>query len=171
MPEPVSLQIIRALFDRMEWVNHRLLEGAGRLPPEEWQASSAFTTRDLRGTLVHELDVEWSWRLRLTGDPAEVWGSGRELQPEDYPTVPLLAARWARDEAELRAWLGSLTEADLAAPPATSTGAEARPLWQYLLHVITHSAQQQADAATLLTLTGRSPADIDFLDYVVDVES
>jgi len=82
----------------------------------------------------------------------------------------MLAERWAGEEAEQRAWIGSLTEADLAAPPTMAARSGTRPLWQYLMHILTHSAQQQADAATLLTLAGRSPGEIDFLNFVADRE-
>jgi uncharacterized damage-inducible protein DinB len=64
----------------------------------------------------------------------------------------------------MRAWLGSLTDEDLAAPVTSSLTGDERPLWHYLLHVVFHAAQQQADAATLLTLAGHSPGDIGYLE-------
>lgn len=55
------------LIDYMYWVNGRLLDAAEPLAPAELAAPTAVTTRDLRATFVHELDVEWSWRLNLQG--------------------------------------------------------------------------------------------------------
>ena len=77
----------------MYWVNHRLLDAAARLSTAEFVQTDAATTRDLRSTLVHELDVEWSWRLRLQGRADE---DEAELRPEDYPDVAALRAHWER---------------------------------------------------------------------------
>jgi hypothetical protein len=44
--------------------------------------------------------------------------------------------------------------------------ADDRPLWQYLMHIVFHAAQQQADAATLLTIAGHSPGEIGYLEWV-----
>lgn len=167
---------VLALFDHLYWVNRRLLDAATRLTAEEFTSPTTpetpieITTRDLRATLVHELDVEWSWRLNLQGKPIEEWGPGEELKPEDYPDVRTLREHWARDEAEMRAWLDGLSDEDLARPTSSAFTNDRRPLWHYLLHIVTHAAQQQADAATLLTLKGSSPGDLDFLAYLKPTE-
>ena len=150
------------LFDYMYWVNHRLLEHAADLPVQVFTAPTEVTTRNLRATLVHELDVEWSWRRILQGPVDE----DVELDPEHYPNVPSLVEHWQRDESEMRAWLGTLTDEDLASEVYSAFTEERRPLWQFLLHIVTHAAQQQADAATLLTLSGRSPGELAFLDFL-----
>jgi uncharacterized damage-inducible protein DinB len=151
------------LFDYMYWANSRLLDRADRLSAEEFLASSTVTTRDLRTTLVHELDVEWSWRLRLTGQSEEDEG---ELQPGHYPDVATLRAHWQRDEADMRAWLDTLDDDMLAAPMSALTTERPRPLWHFLMHILTHARQQQADAATLLSLAGQSPGELDFLNFL-----
>jgi hypothetical protein len=40
-------------------------------------------------------------------------------------------------------------------------------LWVFLDHIVTHAAQQQADAATLLSLAGQSPDELTFLEYLL----
>ncbi|MDQ3541882.1 MAG: hypothetical protein M3440_14470, partial [Chloroflexota bacterium] len=154
---------IVTLFDFMYWVNHRLLDAADRLALEQFSAPSTTTTRDLRATLVHELDVEWSWRLNLQNRLA---GDEVELTPEDFPDVASLRERWERDEAEMRAWLGTFTDQHLASEVASTFTCDRRLLWQYLVHILTHAAQQQADAATLLTAAGHSPGEIGFIAYL-----
>ena len=72
------------LLDYMYWVNGRLLDTADRLSTDQFAAPTTVTTRDLRATLVHELDVEWSWRLNLQGRLTE---DEAELDPKDYPDV------------------------------------------------------------------------------------
>ncbi len=151
------------LIDYMYWANHRLLDHAGRLPSEAFLQDTAVTTRSLRSTLVHELDVEWSWRQNLRG---RIGDDDAELDPNDYPDVPTLHDRWLRDEAEMRSWLDSLSDAELAENVYSTFTDERRPLWIFLLHIVTHAAQQQADAATLLSLAGESPGELTFLEYL-----
>jgi uncharacterized damage-inducible protein DinB len=160
---------IATLFDYLYWANRRLLATATRLTTDRFVAPTDLTVRDLRATLVHELDVEWSWRLRLQGQPPERWGPDQELRPEDYPTVAVLAERWREDETEMRAWLETLDDADLER--SFDDGELRLPLWYYLVHLIEHGAQQRAEVAVLLTAEGHSPGGIEFLDYVDDRES
>lgn len=154
---------ITILFDAMYWTNGKLLDAAGRLTPGQFAAASDATTRDLRATLVHELDVEWSWRLDLQGRIDE---DEAELNPEDFPDVASLRERWEEDEAEMRAWLGTLSDGDLESEVASAFTRDRRPLWHYLVHILTHATQQQADAATLLTAAGHSPGEIGFLEFL-----
>jgi len=160
---------LETLYDFGYYVRDRILEKAANLSAAEFAAPSALTTRNLRGTLVHTLDVEWSWRARLGGQPEAVWKS--ELSMNNYPTVAVLADHWRRDEVEMRAWLGGLDDEILAKDfelPASSVMATPEhryPLWYYVLHIHTHTYQQLSDAAVLLTRMRQSPGNIEFLDY------
>ncbi len=153
---------ILVLFDYMYWANRRLLDTADLLPPEQFTtpATATTTSRNLRATLVHELDVEWSWRLRLQNRGDE---DGGELNAESFPDIASLRDQWRQDEAEMRAWLDTLTDEDLE---AEVPGPVPRPLWHYLMHIFTHASQQQADAATILSAFGHSPGDIGFLMFL-----
>ncbi len=162
---------VLGLFDYTYWVTHRLLDAADRLSPHEFTATATVGTRDLRATLVHELDVEWSWRLNLQGKQMDEWGPDEDLSPDDYSAVASLRGHWRRDEAEMRAWLETLTDDALTAPTSSAFTEDTRPLWQYLVHILTHAAQQQAEAAALLTLAGRSPGDIGYPAYLNATEA
>ena len=153
---------IAAQIDYLYWLRDRILEQAGRLDAAAWTAADTVTSRDLRSTLVHELDVELSWRKRIRGAPRAEWDA--VLAPVDYPTLDLLAEHWRRDEAEMRAWLATLDQNDLAAAISVNE------LWGYplsihLLHVIDHGIQSFSEAAVLLSAAGHSPGDLDFLDF------
>jgi uncharacterized damage-inducible protein DinB len=152
------------LFDYLYWARDRVLDAAAGLSESEFVAPETVTNRDLRATLVHELDVQWSWRERLRGVPSEVWGELVELKADDYPTVESVAEHWHRDETEMRAWLGALADADLAAPPPNER--PRFPLSYYVLHLVSHGIQQFSEAAVLLTRAGHSPGDIGFLEFV-----
>ena len=75
-----------------------------------------------------------------------------------------VAEHWRRDEADTRAWLASLTDADLDAPPVRDE--DRQPLWHYVMHLYSHGLQQFSEAAVLLTRAGQSPGDIGFLEFV-----
>jgi uncharacterized damage-inducible protein DinB len=155
---------VLALFDFSYWATRTLLTVASDLTPEEWTAPSDVTPRDLRATLVHALDVEWSWRLRLMRRPEEEWGPEAELKPSDHPTPAKLAEHWKRDEAEMREWLATLDD-DTLERDIDLGGRDRFPLWYFLMHIVVHSQQQRSDAAVLLTRLGHSPGDVEFLNY------
>jgi uncharacterized damage-inducible protein DinB len=151
---------VATLFDYTYWANRRILGSAARLTNAQFTLPSVIAGRDLRATLVHTLDTECSWRLRLQGREEE---SGKPLAVSAYRDVAALVDHWARDEAEMRAWVASLDDETLARTPDDPKAKF--PLWYFLLHMITHSQQHRAESAQLLTQLGRSPGDIDFLDY------
>ncbi len=157
---------LRLSIEHLWWTNRRLLDAAQRLSGGAWSAQEHATIRDLRATLVHELDVEWSWRLALEGRPEAEWGEAEELKPEDFATVAALRARWVVEADALRDWVASLSEADLM--EETQPGLSSRPLprWMFVQHLVSHGAQQAADAATVLSGAGASPGDIGFLEYI-----
>ena len=152
------------LLDHLYWVRDALLDAASRIPRDAFTGDDSVTTRDLRATLVHELDVQWSWRERLRGADWEEWGPDAELRAEDYPTVDAIREHWQQDEAEMRAWLTSLTDADLDASPVRDE--DGQPLWHYVMHLYSHGLQQFSEAAVLLTRAGASPGDIGFLEFI-----
>ena len=152
------------LFDYLYWMRDAVLLQAAALDADRWQGTDTVTNRDLRATLVHELDVQWSWRERLRGADWDEWGPDAELKAGDYPTVEALSEHWRRDEAETRAWLAGLSDADLDAPPVRDE--DRQPLWHYVMHLVSHGTQQFSEAAVLLTDAGASPGDIGFLEFV-----
>jgi uncharacterized damage-inducible protein DinB len=157
---------MRLLVEHLWWANRRLLDAAARLPSGAWTGGPHVTTRGLRATLVHELDVEWSWRLALEGRPESEWGEAEELQPSDFPTVDALRHRWTTESEALRDWVATLSDEDLQEPTRPGLSSRALPRWMFVEHLASHGAQQAADAATILSAAGASPGDIGFLEYV-----
>jgi uncharacterized damage-inducible protein DinB len=153
---------VRALFDFTYWADRQVLAAAAALPDGAFTRPIDFTYRNLQGTLVHTLDVERSWRSRLRGEPKDVWDAA--LSVDDYPTAAVLQDAWSRDEAEMRSWLGDLTDNDLGAVIDLGN-ADRFPLWYYLVHIVTHSEQQRRDAQLILEHLGHPPPDLEFLYY------
>lgn len=150
-------------FEFLYWIRDRTLAGAANLTASEFLDPATVSYRDLRSTLVHELDVERSWRLRLQGAPKEVWDAF--LQPSDYPDVAAIVDDWQRDEADTLAWLSGLTDADVAASN-TEDGLEGFSLSTYLVHVVMHGVESFSAAAILLHRAGQSIGDVGYLDFI-----
>jgi uncharacterized damage-inducible protein DinB len=153
---------VGALLDYLFWVRDRVMAATAALPEGGFQSDETVTTRDLRATLVHQLENEWAWRIRLTQGafPAD------DLVPGDYPTLDALVRRWRLEERELRTWLERVSDAQLATRPPGDDNA--LPLWLYLVYVVTHGIQQFSEAAVLLTRLGHSPGEIGFLRFCSD---
>jgi uncharacterized damage-inducible protein DinB len=91
------------------------------------------------------------------------------MAPDQFMSVDLLVARWTEEEATMRAYLASLTDADLqqVVESRNSAGQVFRyPLWQILIHVVNHGTQHRSEVALYLTNFGRSPGNMDFLVYI-----
>jgi uncharacterized damage-inducible protein DinB len=156
---------IGLLFDHVYWMRDRMLEAADD-PAVPLRDPDPATVRDLQSTLVHELDVEWSWRRRLQqADRTSFSSADLELPADDFPTIASLKSRWDMDEGEMRAWLATLDDAALAGPCGVERDGS-HPLWFHLQHLYTHAMQQFSDAAVLVSLAGRSPGEIGFLEFI-----
>ena len=156
------------LAEYLYWLRDRILAIAGGLTDAQFLGTPAINGRDLRATLVHELDVEIGWRARLQGEPPNRWNDESTLHPEAFPSLAAIEQRWRTDEAEMRGWLSGLTEADLARTTTTS-GLEGYSLGIYLMHAVEHGVGEFTNAAAILTAIGRSPGDLGLLDALDDL--
>lgn len=150
------------LFDYLFWLKDRALEQAATLPTAAFVSTEDVVYRDLRATLVHELDVERSWRLRLQGTARDRWDV--TLAPEAYPDAATVAEAWRREAADATTWLAGLSDEALAAP-ITVNGLDGFPLSTYLVHVVMHGVESMSAAAILLHRAGASMGDVGFLDF------
>jgi uncharacterized damage-inducible protein DinB len=145
---------IRFLYGYDRWATRRILAAADGVDEVTWSAPNAIGDRGLGGILVHHLGAHQRWRHGLSG-------SDEEPRPErePLPAPPDLAAMWEAEWVATDAWLEAMGQAWL---DSTDEGI---PSWQMLAHVVNHGTQHRAEAAALLTSAGRSPGDLDIIDY------
>lgn len=157
----MNIQDILLIYEYNEWANHLILDTAEKITPEQYVAPTSHSFGSLRGTLVHTLDTEWSWRLLLQTQVV----AQEEITETDLPTLESLRQRWNEEEEAWREYLHSLTDADMtriiryAVPEGL---VRERVLWHCLYHVVNHGMQHRSEAAAMLTDYGQSPGGLDF---------
>ena len=147
---------VRFLFTYDRWATRRVLAVLDGLDPMVWQRTNVVDERGWGGILVHHLGASQRWRIGLETRGEE---EGPEPEGEPLPTVDELRARWDAEWEAVDAWLPSLTNDFVA------TVFEGIPVWQMLVHVVNHGTQHRSEAAALLTAEGRSPGELDLINY------
>ncbi|MFI5376330.1 MAG: DinB family protein [Candidatus Rokuibacteriota bacterium] len=164
----MAVAMIRDLYDYHRWANRRLFDlaaGLGDAVTRDMGAHWSFPT--LKGMFAHIYGADNVWLARWKGS-----SPGRLLGDADFPTVADLRARWDALEAEQRAFVDGLGEADLARPVVykNTSGQEFRvALGPLLQHVVNHATHHRSEAATMITLISGSPPDTGINTYRVAV--
>lgn len=157
---------VLTVFEYSWWTNDHLLNKASEISAEQFAASNALPMGSICGTFQHLLMASWIWKERTT----------RGVSPtsiryfHELETLAEIRAEGLAQRDEWRAWLNTLTEAQLVAPITwkNSKGVEATaPLWQVLTHVTYHAMQHHSEIAQELTVLGYSPGGIDFIYYII----
>jgi uncharacterized damage-inducible protein DinB len=145
---------IRFLFAYDRWATEKVLAVATAVPYDEWAESNRIDRRGLGGILVHALGAHERWRSGWQGLPLP---ARREAGP--LPSVSELMDLWRAEWAALDAYLGALTDEEARGAFDDVT------MWHTLAHVVNHGTQHRSEAAVLLTILGRSPGDLDLIDF------
>ena len=160
----MNKQDMLVLFQYNAWSTAKILDTASNLTREQFLAQVPFPYGSLRGTLVHAGYGEWVWRKRWEGSPRNP-----KWNPEDFPTLDSLRARWAEEEPRLINFVANVTDEQLHTrfKYVSSEGIpHERVVWEAMAHVITHAMQHKTEAAAILTGFGYSPGDIDLIVYL-----
>jgi uncharacterized damage-inducible protein DinB len=161
----MSTELVRSLYDYHRWANRRLFEVAAAL-------GDAAVTRDMgkhwsvptvKGMFAHLYGADSIWLSRWRGtSPSRLPGDA------DFATMADLRVRWDALEAEQRAFVDGLTEADLARPVSykNTEGAQfSVALGPLLQHVVNHATHHRSEIATMITVISGSPPDTGINTY------
>ncbi len=145
---------VRFLFAYDRWATRRVLDALDGLDPAVWGRPDAVGERGLGAILVHHLGASQRWRHSFQD-------TGEEPEPEleRLPTIDQLRERWDAEWTAVDAWLPTVSDGFVAYVH------EGVPVWQMLVHVVNHGTQHRAEAAALLTAEGRSPGELDLINY------
>ena len=147
---------IRLLFAYDRWATQRVFAALDGLDPTVWTRPNTVGDRNLGSILVHHLGASQRWRISL-----ETQGDDDGPEPELEPllTIDELRGRWEAEWPLVDAWLSTLTDGFLGYVH------DGVPIWLMLVHVVNHGTQHRAEAAALLTAEGRSPGELDLVNY------
>ena len=147
---------VRSLFAYDRWATLRVLAVLDGLDADVWKRTDVVDERGLGAILVHHLGASQRWRI---GFETQGTDEGPEPELEPLPTIDELRERWEAEWVAVDAWLPTLTDDFVAYVH------EGVPVWQMLVHVVNHGTQHRAEAAVLLTAEGRSPGELDLINY------
>ena len=164
----MNKQDILTLYNYNQWANAKILDAASEVTQEQYLAPASFPHGGLRGTLVHALFAEWIWRRRWEGTSPT-----NHLNPEDFPTMESLRARWLEEERQLMDFVNGLTDHKLNNTfkyRNTSGQPFTKILWQVMAHLVDHGTQHRAEAAAILTDLGHSPGDVGLIGFLIETQ-
>ena len=154
---------IRLLFDYNTWANHRELDAAAQLSPEQFTKPLGSSFSSVRDTLVHICGGEWIWHERFEGRSPGAMPDLSAIQ-----TVEALRTHWLPQEARLLAYAQKLTQADLDRVIEYKTlnfGMYSNPLWQSMQHVVNHGTYHRGQVTTMLRQLGAKPILTDLMHF------
>ncbi|MGH2541442.1 MAG: DinB family protein [Ardenticatenaceae bacterium] len=157
-------EFIFTLYQYNRWANHRILDTAAHLDPDQFIARVRGSFDSVRDTLVHTMSAEWIWLSRWQGvSPSALF------DPADYSDLSTLRERWVQIEQDTQSFVAAQDEDRLTRVISyTNTQGErySYPLWQMMVHQINHGTQHRSEVATMLTQFGHSPGWLDLLVYL-----
>jgi len=162
---PGTIAMMRTLYEYDEWANNRVLEAAAGLSDGEMMRPLGVSHGSLGMDLLHQLGGQVGWLSTWQG------GAPRISLPssEGAGFLENLADWFRRSDAAIREFIDALPEGELGRPRLDRMpGGRERTmmLWDMMVHVVNHGTQHRSEAAMALAAMGRSPGDLDFLDFV-----
>ena len=162
---PGTLEMMRTLCGYNEWANNRVLEAAAGLGDEEMLRPLGVSHGSLGMNMLHQLGGQVGW--------LSTWQEGAPMislpTTEGGRFLDNLADWFPRSDGAIRSFVDSLREESLGEPRIDHMpGGKDRTmmLWDMMAHVVNHGTQHRSEAAMALTALGRSPGDLNFLDFV-----
>ena len=164
----MSAALIHEHYDYHRWANRRLFDvaaGLGEGATRDMGTHWSFPT--LKGMFAHMYGADRVWLTRWKGEsPKRLYGDA------DFTSMADLRSHWDTLEAEQRAFVESLGDADLTRPVEyrNTEGAQFRvALGPLLQHVVNHATHHRSEAATMITLISGSPPDTGINSYRTSV--
>lgn len=156
---------LELLFEYNRWANSRVLQHALRLTAKQLNAPRKLSHGSAFQSLLHLVDVEWSWRqaCQVGLFPTEI------LSKTQLPDLKALRRFWVDEMGQMAAFVRSLSDDQVNAPVRYSW-ARARPrektVWHILNHIVNHGTHHRAELGWYLAQCGHAPGDLDFIIFV-----
>ena len=154
---------VRILYDYNAWANHRQLNAASALTPEQFIEPLGSSFSSVRDTLAHICGAEWIWLERFQGrSPSSL------PDTTQFKDVASLRAHWDELEGRLLKFVRELKQTDLDRVFEYKTlkfGVYKNPLWQSMQHVVNHGTYHRGQITTMLRQHGAQPILTDLMHF------
>jgi uncharacterized damage-inducible protein DinB len=154
------------LFEYNQWANARALDAAEALPTIPLMRPQGHSWGSVHALLVHMMAAEWIWMRRIRGH-----SPGALLDPNAFPNVPAIRARWSAVSAETLAFLHKQTHESLQSMieyASTSGKAFSLAMWKILVHVANHATHHRGELAAMFALMEAPHLEDDWYYYFLE---
>jgi uncharacterized damage-inducible protein DinB len=160
------VRMVTGLYEYHRWANRRLFEVATSLGEElaSRDVGKQFSYPTVRRMFGHLYGADKIWLARWTGDPA-----ASPVPGDEFATLAAIRAPWDALERDQRAFVESLTLADLERTIELRNmegQATQVALWPLLQHVANHATHHRSEIATMMTMISGSPPDTGMATYL-----
>jgi uncharacterized damage-inducible protein DinB len=162
----MSRELITSLYDYHRWANRKLFDEALARGEEavERDMGPQWSFPSVRKMFAHIYGADAVWLGRWRGAPLS------KIPGADLPSMRALRQTWDAFEAEQGAYIGALSEADIARvlEYKNQSGVPQRaPLWRLVQHIVNHATHHRSEISTMLTLISGSPADTGINSHIL----
>jgi uncharacterized damage-inducible protein DinB len=162
----MGVAMVRDLYDYHRWANRTLYDFAAALgePVCAREVGSQFSYPRVTRLFAHLYGADWVWLSRWKGT------SPTAIPGDELTTMGMVRERWDALEAEQKAFVEALTEADLARRvdfKNTEGKAYSAPLGPLLQHVANHATHHRSEIATMVTMLSGSPPDTGINSWIL----
>lgn len=153
------------LYDYTDWANRCVWECVQKLSQADFEKPLTFSVGSIHVQCVHTLSVEYWWLGFLRTGEAQFIADD---EYEQYKDRALLRQRWDKVTATNKAYVASLTDAELdrMVKPSWFEADPAISVRQALTHVANHSTDHRAQIMAMLHTMGYEGVGQDFLTYL-----
>ena len=159
----MNLEDFRTLYDYNSWANHRTLDAAAALTPEQFTREMGSSFSSVRDTLAHIYGAEWIWLERWHGRT-----TGGLPSAADFPDIDAVRRKFAEIDRNLVDYVASLTQDDLQRVVTFKNLAGvpySQPLAPCLQHLANHSTYHRGQVTTLLRQLGAKAVATDLIAF------
>jgi uncharacterized damage-inducible protein DinB len=164
---------IRLLYEYDRWANNRVIQYVSALAPEQFTRDLGGAFQSIRHTLVHISGGEWIWLQYWKADSLSIpfvsdlqKRRDQLFNPELYPTIAAVEAKWREVEGEQIAFVEEVTDEGLNRMLPFRTTHES--LAHLMQHVANHSTYHRGQIALMMRQLNAEPIATDFHVFLVE---
>ena len=161
------LDWIKTIWDYNYWAHRKMFGCVMALSEADFKQPVVYSVGSVHEQVVHTMWAEAIWYARIHGEPRPTFTVA------DYPTRGAIRAKWDDIEAQWRAYLDTLTEADLNQLFVYTRGSGEKAsniLRETLWHVVNHGTDHRAQILQLLHGYGAPTFEQDMFFYFRDMK-